>query len=68
MVLVHAVLPENFRINDLVELDEIRRRTIANLKKEHLATILDMVFTTDSKLAEPASPLLQVKSTDERVV
>lgn len=66
MVLVHAVLPENFHINGLAELDDIRRRTITSLKKEHLATILDMVFTMDSKLAEPASPLLQVKSTDEQ--
>ena len=65
MVLVHAVLPENFRISGLAELDEIRRKTNAGLINAHPATILDMVFTTDSRLAEPASPLLEVKSIDE---
>ena len=60
IVMVHAVLPQDFPEIKLRVLDEIRRKTLESLKQAHLATIVDIVFTADSSLAEPASPLLDV--------
>ena len=61
MVLVHVVLPTDFQVDGLAMLDAIRRETLEKLKKAHLATALDMVFTTDALWGAPAKLIVEEK-------
>ncbi len=45
VVLAHVALPNEFHIGGLLPLDTLRSRTLEDLKRAHLATVLDMVFT-----------------------
>lgn len=54
-VLVHVVLPETFRVESLKQLDGIRDATLERLQEAHLATALDMVFTSDRNWGAPAA-------------
>jgi hypothetical protein len=42
-----VVLPAKFQVDGLPILDALRAETLRELKKAHLATVLDMVFTSD---------------------
>ena len=55
MVLVHVVLPIDFQPAGLGSLDEVRAKTHAALVTAHVATILDMLFTTDRQWGAPLS-------------
>jgi len=55
MVLAHVVLPDSFRIESLSWLDTIREHCQSRLREEHLATILDMVFTSDRTWGAPTA-------------
>lgn len=55
MVLAHVVLPGSFRLESLSALDAIRERSQARLRETHLATILDMVFTSDRVWGAPTA-------------
>ena len=61
MVLVHVVLPIDFQIDGLTMLDAIRNETLESLKKAHLATALDMIFTTDALWGAPAKLIAEEK-------
>jgi len=60
IVLVHVVLPADFPVTTLQTLDAVRASTLRQLKDRHLATVLDMVFTTDRRWGEPVG-LLQAE-------
>ena len=47
MVLTHVVLPKDFTVGPLAELDRVRTKVEAVLKARHLTTVVDVVFTTD---------------------
>jgi len=47
MVLAHVVLPKDFTVGPLAELDGIRTKVETALKARHLTTVVDVVFTTD---------------------
>lgn len=47
MILAHVVLPADYSINALPELDAIRSEAMTELKKVHPATTADLVFTAD---------------------
>jgi cation diffusion facilitator family transporter len=53
MVMVHLVLPTEFRVEGLPSLDAVRAETLKELKTAHLATVLDMVFTADPTWGAP---------------
>jgi len=53
IVLAHVVLPADFHVTTLQTLDVVRARTLRQLKVQHLATVLDMVFTADRRWGEP---------------
>lgn len=53
MVLAHVILPSDYRIGDLSKLDTVRTRTLAELKKAHTATFVDLVFTADRRWGAP---------------
>ncbi len=55
MVLVHVILPTEYQLASLRSLDEVRAKTHAALITAHVATILDMLFTTDRKWGAPLS-------------
>lgn len=55
MVMAHVVLPSDFQVGGLEALDALRVKTLEALKKAHLATILDMVFTADPTWGAPLS-------------
>lgn len=55
MVLVHVVLPADYRPAELSSLDSIRTQTCQSLCKAHVATILDMLFTADRQWGAPLS-------------
>ena len=55
MVLVHVVLPTDYQPAGLGSLDEVRAKTHDALVAAHVATILDMLFTTDRKWGAPLS-------------
>ena len=55
MVLVHVVLPTDYQPVGLGSLDEVRVKTHAALVTAHVATILDMLFTTDRQWGAPLS-------------
>ena len=54
MVLAHLVLPTDFKVEGLPALDALRTETLKELKTAHLATVLDMVFTSDPAWGEPS--------------
>lgn len=47
MILAHVVLPADFNVENVAELDRIRTQVDAALKAHHLTTVLDVVFTAD---------------------
>ena len=55
MVLAHVVLPDEFQIESLADFDTIREHSQKRLREAHLATILDMVFTSDRIWAAPTA-------------
>ena len=55
MVLVHVILPTDYQPVGLRSLDEVRAKTHAALVTAHVATILDMLFTTDRQWGAPLS-------------
>ena len=55
MVLVHVVLPTDYKLDGLRRLDEVRAKTQAALENAHVATILDMLFTADRQWGAPLS-------------
>ena len=55
LVLVHAVLPPDFKIEDLRQLDAIREQTCRALAQAHVATIADILFTADRRWGAPLS-------------
>jgi predicted Co/Zn/Cd cation transporter (cation efflux family) len=55
MVLVHVVLPTEYRPDGLREFDTIRSRTHEALCEAHVATFVDVLFTTDRKWGAPWS-------------
>ncbi len=55
MVLVHVVLPDDFQVQGLQRLDEIRERMSAKLCEDHMATIVDVLFTADRQWGAPLS-------------
>ncbi|MGW8228848.1 MAG: cation diffusion facilitator family transporter [Gammaproteobacteria bacterium] len=55
MVLAHVVLPESFQVQSLKALDAIRKESQKRLREAHLATILDMVFTSDRIWGAPTA-------------
>jgi hypothetical protein len=67
MVMVHLVLPADFHIDGLPSLDALRIETLNELKKAHLATVLDVVFTADPSWGAPvgldrAATLIEAKN------
>ena len=55
MVLVHVVLPTDYEPASLGSLDDVRAKTHDALVAAHVATILDMLFTTDRQWGAPLS-------------
>ena len=55
MVLAHVVLPTDFRVEGLAQLDGIRKDTLAALERDHPGVVLDMVFTADPMWGAPAT-------------
>ena len=55
MVLVHVVLPSDYRPDGLGPLDAVRERTYRALANDHPNTILDMAFTADRQWGAPLS-------------
>lgn len=53
MVMAHVVLPTDFQVEGLPSLDTLRDETLKELKRAHLATVLDMVFTADPVWGAP---------------
>ena len=54
MVAAHAVLPPDFRINSLSELDKIRSIVLTELQQAHPSTVMDLIFTNDRFWGAPA--------------
>ena len=54
MVLVHVVLPRDYRVEGLAALDALRAETEKKLKEDHPETALDLVFTADPTWGAPA--------------
>ena len=55
MVLVHVVLPTDYEPGRLPSLDVLRTHTYQALREAHVATIVDMLFTTDRRWGAPLS-------------
>ena len=55
MVLAHVVLPSDFRVEGLAQLDAIQAKTLERLRTDHPDTTIDMIFTADASLAAPAN-------------
>jgi predicted Co/Zn/Cd cation transporter (cation efflux family) len=53
MVLVHVVLPTDFRPDSLSELDAIRGQTYRSLCETNVAIIVDIMFTADRQWGAP---------------
>ena len=62
MVLAHLVLPTDFKVEGLPALDALRTETLRELKTAHLATVLDMVFTSDPAWGEPLGKMAEKNS------
>ena len=57
MVSVHVVLPEDYAITGLGQLDGIRAEVLAALEKLHRPTIVDVIFTADRLWGAPIESL-----------
>ena len=55
MVLIHVVLSSDYRPDGLSALDAIRARMYEALREAHVATIADVLFTTDRQWGAPLS-------------
>jgi predicted Co/Zn/Cd cation transporter (cation efflux family) len=55
MVLVHVVLPTDYRPDRLSQLDAIRFQTYQALCETNVVTIVDVMFTTDRQWGAPLS-------------
>ena len=55
LVSVHVVLPEDYPLAGLGELDKIRERTQTELQNLHEATFVDLIFTADRRWGAPLS-------------
>lgn len=55
MVLIHVVLPTDYKPEHLSQFDTVRERTHSNLRDAHVATVIDMLFTTDRRWGAPLS-------------
>lgn len=53
MVMAHVVLPANFEIEKLSQLDAIRHQTLMRLEKNHAPVEIDLVFTADPQWGAP---------------
>ena len=53
LVLVHAVLEADFNPGGLTPLDTVREQTQAALSEAHVATIVDILFTSDRRWGAP---------------
>ncbi len=53
LVLVHVVLPVDYRPDGLGQLDAVREQTHRALCETNVATIVDILFTTDRKWGAP---------------
>ncbi len=54
MVAAHVVLPPEFRISSLSELDRIRSNVLKELQQAHPSTVVDLIFTNDRFWGAPA--------------
>lgn len=57
MVSVHLVLPREYPVSGLGQLDEIRAEVLAELEKLHGPTIVDVIFTADRIWGAPVGSL-----------
>ena len=61
MVLAHVVLPRDYLIESLPQLDRIRADALSRLQRIHPATTADLIFTTDPNWGayggQPGQPL-----------
>jgi predicted Co/Zn/Cd cation transporter (cation efflux family) len=55
MVLAHVVLPIDYKVEGLPQLDKLRTNALEKLKQAHTDTALDMVFTADPQWGAPQS-------------
>ena len=55
IVVAHVVLPEDFRLNGLGELDAVHTKTLDHLSREHPETSVDLIFTADPSRGAPAA-------------
>ncbi|MDJ0982823.1 MAG: cation transporter [Kiloniellales bacterium] len=55
MVLIHVVLPTDYEPSRLTFFDAIRTEMYQALRKAHMATVLDLVFTADRQWGAPIS-------------
>ena len=55
LVVVHVVLPVDYEPGHLMSLDTIRRQTYQALRKDHVVTAVDILFTTDRRWGAPLS-------------
>lgn len=55
MILVHIVLPANYKPDRLDRFDAIRAQILSELIEVHAATIVDILFTADRRWAAPLS-------------
>lgn len=53
IVLAHVVLPDSYHIGTLEALDRVRADSVQRLQEAHLATILDLIFTSDRVWGAP---------------
>ena len=57
MVSVHVLLPDDYPIAGLGQLDGIRAEVLAELEKLHRPTIVDVIFTADRLWGAPIESL-----------
>ena len=55
LVMVHAVLPGDYEPVQLESLDRFRRQTYHALRKDHVVTAVDILFTADRRWGAPMS-------------
>lgn len=57
MVSVHVVLPDDYQLTSLGQLDDIRSRVQSELQKLHGSTFVDVIFTADRRWGAPLAEL-----------
>ncbi len=57
MVSVHVVLPDDYQLTSLGQLDDIRSRVQSELQKLHGSTFVDVIFTADRRWGAPLGEL-----------